>query len=247
MMLERLRNKGIKLELFIFKRHVFFTCCWTCHQSSAAWGPEKAKTDEIKPCVLRNLASRSGNKCLERIVYRVRFNRRLHTIDHPSTIHLSFHPCFHLSVPASIQSPIHPSFHSFTHPSMLPSLPPSVRPSAHSLTCRMTDASALNLRVTWKCMSCLKIEERVQVYRVKQRPRYWWHTPYKYIRGLETLLRPNAETNESEKSGQKVCCSISGPQPPGPTWGMVKKRLNWVRVQPGHQDFWKPLRWLICS
>ena len=214
MILERLRNKGIKLELFIFKRHVFFTCCWTCHQSSAAWGPEKAKTDEIKPCVLRNLASRSGNKCLERIVYRVRFNRMHHTIDHPS---------------------------------MLPSLPPSVCPSAHSLTCRMTDASALNLRVTWKCMSCLKIEERVQVYRVKQRPRYWWHTPYKYIRGLETLLRPNAETNESEKSGQKVCCSISGPQPPGPTWGMVKKRLNWVRVQPGHQDFWKPLRWLICS
>ena len=72
---------------------------------------------------------------------------------------------------------IHPSIHLPIHPSIPTS---SIRPSTHSLTCRMTDASALNLRVTWKRMSCLKIKEHVQVYRVKQRPRYWWHTPYKY-------------------------------------------------------------------
>lgn len=38
----------------------------------------------------------------------------------------------------------------------------------------------------------------------------------------EVLLRPDAQIDESEKSGGKMCC-ISGPQPTGIIWGTVKK------------------------
>ena len=243
MILERLRNKSIKLESFIFKRHVFFTCCWSCHQSSAAWGPEKAKTDEIKPYVLRNWASSSGNKCLERIVYKVGFSRSLHRVNHPS-----IHPLVISSVCSRFHSVTHPSILPFIYPSIHTSIPTSAHPSTHSRTCRMADASALNLRVTWRCTSCLKIKELVQVYRVKQRPRYWWHVPYKYnVRKTGNLAKAKCR---DEWIWEKWAKDVLFLQWYSASWTYVgdgKKRLHWVRAQPGHQDFWKHLRWLIGS
>lgn len=156
------------------------------------------------------------------------------------TIRRSIHLSFHLSVPASIQSPIHPSFHSFPHPSTLPSLCPSIRPLTHTpvgMARRISTESQSDMKVhvLWR------IKEHVQVYRVKQRPGPQWPSRINTTsERLETLLRPNAEMNESEKSGQKdVLCH---------QWSSSlldlcedgKKRLNWVRAQPGHQSLKAP-------
>ena len=43
--------------------------------------------------------------------------------------------------------------------------------------------------------------------------------------GLETLLKPDAQIDDSEKSGGKMC-SIGGPQPTRIIWGMVNKQTN---------------------
>lgn len=82
----------------------------------------------------------------------------------------------------------------------------------------------------------MKIKEHVQVYRVDRGPDTDDTSRINTTsERLETLLRPNAEMNESEKSGQKdVLCH----QWSSASWTYVGDgRLNWVGAQPGHQDF----------
>lgn len=43
--------------------------------------------------------------------------------------------------------------------------------------------------------------------------------------GLEALLKPGTQIDDSEKSGGKMC-SISGPQPTRIIWGMLNKKKN---------------------